>query len=552
MTASLVSAQSAMIEDRFGTIVGEVLPTTFPLLEFADRTTQGVNMLSSDGNSADFGRLFGVKHTWTQGSAGLLRPTNPLGTAVLDGPNSLKLTDSNDSELAPIPSAALSPHTGVFTRTLYLHAGVGNLGIPLHWLLTDAMDAAKIKQLVNDLKACAEMTRRQDAISFSSYRATGGTANSAGGYNQVTVLGRIVTASKATHALSSASSASSNANFVDLVIDPTYGQIQNFWPGMEVDIVANSGGSASAAGTLQNGAATDASDVRNYNSTAAHVQVFVTHVNRVTNTVTVLGVMRTTTDAIVTYADATGWQGTTGISAYDWICPRNASTYTAAERPWFTYGLNDWMKKSGYIMGGAAYSEGLDVNEYPMFQSLVCSNLAGPLTEQVFNADLAQGHAIFPHINLNSVICTPGALMKFIENRQANATESWQRANMPFEVKGGWTLSDYVTPHGTFKWWTSPFCLKGDVYINQIDKANLKLYTNKIIGSEQTGFAEGVRFLGPSLGYPSIRVPEMATNGTPKFIVGTPWIRFALLCPIMPNGIKYSGVTETDLSSRFV
>ena len=86
----------------------------------------------------------------------------------------------------------------------------------------------------------------------------------------------------------------------------------------------------------------------------------------------------------------------------------------------------------------------------------------------------------------------------------------------------------------------------GKMLAQQIDKQNLKLYSNKIIGDTQSGFAEDVQFVGRLLGYPTSKVPETAANGTPKTVSGMPWIRFALLCPIMPNGWLLSGLTEAD------
>lgn len=539
---SMISELSTIFEDRLPNTFRAASMPIFPLLERADRTVEGVKMV--DGNPSDLSRLYAVKHGWDIGSAGMLRSTSPYGPEALDVGTEARIGASsvNDSNLAPIPPAAESPYPGDFVRTLYLHANVGNVGLPVTWQFSDALDAVKLKMLARIMKTCGEKTRRQDAISYSSYRAT----NSAG--YKTTVLSRATSISKATHSLRAGTT---NANFVDIVIDERYGTIANFHEGDEIDIVANSGGAAGTAGTLQSGTATDATDIRNYDSAAVYIQLVVTKVDRLSNTITCIGIKRygttDTADAIAAFSDTTGWQGTTGCEAYDWICPRGASTYTAATRPWLTNGLEDWVAASGRIMGGAQYSQALDLDEYPMFKSLVRSNLAGPLTEDTLDSFCAAAGERFPNLNINAFVTTRGVLLKFKQELQSNTTSQFDRTNLPFKVKGGWTLSNYVTPEGSYEWWTSPYCLKNTMYGQQIDPSNLKLYSHKLLGTSKENFAEGIQFLGQLLGYPTARVPEVSSNGTVKMVVGMPWVRFALLCPINPQGFKIGGITETEL-----
>ncbi|MFH0981813.1 MAG: hypothetical protein V2A79_09770 [Planctomycetota bacterium] len=538
--ADLTSTLNTLIKEPFPQALMQAEEEQMPILKYAQRTKSGITM--TDGNQRDIGRLFKVKHGWRQGIAGMTRPTSPLGAAVVDIGTQGRFTDASNADglLSPIPSAAEAPHVGWFTRELQIHANIGNMGIPLQWKLAENLSAMQFKVLYEDMQGCAEMTRRQDAISYFAHRATGASSY------KVTVLSRITSFAKATHYIAAGTT---NANFVDIVIDEKYGAINNFIEGMELDIVANSGGSATVAGTLQDGVATDGTDVRNYTAAGLHVQLTVAKVDRLTNTISVNGVARGTgtTEAITAFDDITGWQGTNGVANYDWICPRAASTYIAATRPWLTNGLNDWMADSGVILGGAAGSEGLDLAEFPQFKSLIINNLAGPLTEDTLDELLRLAAERSPRVKINALITTGGVIgaMK-AEMRSSTATSTWNRTNLPFEVKGGWTLSNYVTPEGTYQWWTSPYCLAKTLYGQAISPENLKMYTPMIVGSQKNGFAEGIQFLGPLLGYPGIEVPEHPnSNGTPNLITGTPWIRFALLVPIYPQGIKVSGITET-------
>ena len=538
-----------IIEDRLPTTFRKATPSTFPLLEKADRTVMGVK--ATDGDPSQISRLYSVKHGWDIGSAGMLRSANPYGPAAFDVGTELRVGNAYraEADMSPIPSAGQSPYPGDFVRTLYLHANVGNVGLPVSWRFSDTLSALKLKMIARIIKTTAEKTRRQDAVSYSSYRATNSSTY------KTTVLSRGLSFTAATHAIRAGTT---NSNFVDIVLDENYGPIANFHEGDEIDVVANSGGAVGTAGTLQAGVAKDGSDIRNYEGGDTYVQLIVTKVDRITNTITVIGIKRGSsdlataeTDSVATYGGTHGWTTNQAAPpvAYDWICPRGASTYIAGTRPWLTNGLEDWIADSGYIMGGAQYSQALDLAEYPMFKSLVIDNLGGPMDERTLNSLCGVAAERFPNVDINAFITTRGVLLGFKEELETSGTSStkWERTNMPFKVKGGWTVADYVTPEGTKEWWTSPYCLKGTMYAQQLDPSNLKLYSHKIIGSTEADFAEGIQFLGPLLGYPSAVVPETGANGTPTMTPGMPWIRFALLCPIMPNGWKVSGISEAQM-----
>lgn len=530
------------IADLTPKIYRDAGPMFFPIAEMAERTIDRVQM--TDGDPNDLGRRYAVKHGWKIGSAGMIRSISPYGSPALDVGTEARVMDAlgSDADMAPFPRAAESPLPGDFVRTLYLSACAGNFPFPMHWAFADSLNAQTLKQVVRIITSAAQKTKRQDAQSYHAYRAT----NSAG--YKTTVLGRLTSATKTTHSLRAGST---NANFVDIVIDERYGTIANFMEGDEIDIVANSGGSDTVAGTLQSGVLTDASDIRNYTSGNVYVQVIITKVDRLTNTITVMGIVRNSAessasaDAVAAYADATGWQGTTPVAAYDWICPRGVSKHITDTRPWLTHGMFDWLAESGYIMGGAQYAQGLDLAEYPMFKSIL-HTVSGPLTEFLLNRIAITAATRFPNVTINNLITTPGVLLKFTEELQQASTSKFERTNLPFQVKGGWTVSDYVTPQGRFQWWTSPYMHKGKLAGQQVDKSNLKLYTNKLIGDSQSGFAEDIQFVGKMLGYSSAKVPEIAPNGTPKTVSGMPWIRFVLMCPITPNGILLDGLTEAD------
>lgn len=538
----MISALNTTIEDRLPRIYRDAGPEYFPIMELADRTVQ--NVQPSAGSPNDLSRYYAVKHGWKCGGAGLIRSISPYGSPTIDVGTEARMLDAlgTDEGMSPWPRASESPLPGDFVRTLYLSACAGNFPWPLHWAFADSLNAQTLQQMTRIIVEAAKKTKRMDAQSYYAYRATNDATY------KTTVLSRIASFAKATHSLRAGST---NANFVDIVIDPVYGTIANFMEGDEIDIVANSGGAVGTAGTLQSGTDTDGTDVRNYTSGGVYVQVTITKIDRLTNTITVVGVARNsaesspTADAISAFDNTTGWQGTNGVAAYDWIVPAKASRYIAGTRPWLTWGVFDWVAASGYIMGGTQYAQGLDLGEYPQFKSLTHS-AGAPLTEYILNRMSIEAATSFPNVTITDWQTTPGVLLKFAEELQQASTSKFERTNLPFEVKGGWTVADYVTPQGRYRWWTSPYMHSGKMVAQQIDKENLKVYTNKLIGDSKEGFAENVQFVGRMLGYPTAKVPETATNGTPKTVSGMPWIKFCLLCPIMPNGWLLDTLTEAD------
>jgi hypothetical protein len=542
----MISALNTTIEDMTPSVFRDAGPIECPILEKADRTEQ--NVQASDGSTNDLGQLYKVKHAWKTGSAGMIRSINPYGSDTLDVGTEARILDNLGSAegMSPFPPAGESPLPGDFVRVLYLSACAGNFPIPLHWSFADKLTAQKLKQVSRIIMAAGQTCRKQDAQSYYGYRAT-----NASGF-KTTVLSRAVSFTKATHATRAGST---NANFVDIVIDPKYGTIEMFQEGQEIDVVANSGGSTTVAGTLQDGTDIDGTDVRNCASGTTPVQLVVTKVDRHTNTITVIGVTRNSTlssaaaDAVAAYDTSThGWtvDQSNKPAAYDWICPRNVSRYSTATRPWLTHGVFDWVASSGYIMGGAQYGVGLDLAEYPQFKSIT-HTASAPLDENLLNRISIASSTRFKNVKINTWQTTPGVLLKFSENLKESSTSNFERSAMELKVKGGWSVANYVTPQGSYEWWTSPYMHEGKMIGQQMDKENLKMYSNAIIGDQQTGFGANVQFVGRMLGYPTSKVPETALNGTPKTVSGMPWIRFALLCPIMPNGWLIDGITEADV-----
>jgi len=513
----------------------------FPLLSQMNKTSQGV--MQRKAPNGEIGRGFQVVHKYMSGLAGRRTPANPLGPTMVDIGVPILLEGSTaNSDLTPYPKGNEAPHTSVMTRTLVMHRSTGVFSILNSWRQADRLSLAQYEMVFNDIKAAAEMEKRTEAISFHAWRVT----NDAG--YDTTVLGRIATGGVAAET-SYLAAGTTNANYCKLTLDESFGRIKNLAKGMEIDIVADS------SGTLQAGTATDGTDVRNYTSAAVYVQVVITDVDPIDKTITCIGVTRAagTAHAIATFSASTGWQGTTGVAAGDWIVGRDQSTYTAGTRPMFSYGLVDFIKQTGKIMGGAAGSQTLDLDNgaNSEFKSRVKADNAGPLLE----FDLSQwlnGYAeAYPNVSLDTILTTAGVTQEFVSQSYTagNNQGVFQRTNKELQVRGGWTLKEFVGATKTYDWWTSPVGLSGHCYVIGMNNGNFQQYVPPHLGGSNAAHGPDVQFFAPTVGYNSIWMPELDGNGRPTDLSVAYYDRYILVAPKMPNGILIKGCTEASMLS---
>jgi len=536
--ATAISVIDARIKESFPTVLLQAESLEFPLLQRMKKSA--MNVTQSRGSDGQIGRGFEVRHKYSTGVSGRRLPANPLGPTMVDvGVAPLLLEGSTaNTDLTPYPVGAQAPHAGLMTRTLVLHRSTGVLSMPIAWRQANMLNAAQWDVVANDLRAAGIMEKRVEGLSFHAYRANDGTSA------DVTVLGRIATGgvAKATKYIQAGTT---NANFCQLTIDPTYGRIANFANGMEIDIVADS------SGTIQTGTATDGTDVRNYDSSAVYIQVVVTDVDPINNIVTCVGVSRAsgTAHAIQTFSATTGWQGTNGVAAGDWIVGREQSRYTSGTRPMLSFGLNDWMKQSGRIMGGAAGSQALDVDQYSQFKSKVISSLSAPLLEETLSQLLMGYQEAYPNIDLDTILTTNGVTQEFVTQlaTAGNNQGVFQRAGQELKVQGGWTLRNFVTPTKEYEWWTSPVGLKGSCYVIGMKNGNFMQYIPPHLGGSSDNYTEDIQFPAPGWGHTGIFMPELDGNGRPKDIAVAPYDRYILVAPKMPNGILIQGITEASM-----
>jgi len=379
--------------DLLNDIVREELPKMFvdlepkvaPVFDRIKRTAFGVK--SQDG----LGKGYAVIHMYETGMAGSFESGDPLGPAMTSiSGNQAQMLSVGDAEsnLAIFPAATSVPHTGEVKRSLVLHKVVGNYSVPAAWKQLDMLNAAQLKKVARDLKAVAKQKLLYEATSFFSHEVT----NASGYINQV--LGRI----------SAIAEHSVWTDYIVITLDEQYGRIANFGKGQRIDLVATS------TDTLQNGVATDGTDVRNYtHTTAKYVHLIVVDVDYLGKKIT-LRPINSDTGGLPNYGSGTSgdvFQAGYAAAALDWICAANTTTYTGGSRPQFSWGLNNWIKASGSILGGADQASGLDLDLYSMFKSQVKAVNAS-LTDDIINGYIGGYLDAYPDETLDTIITTQG------------------------------------------------------------------------------------------------------------------------------------------------
>ena len=518
----------------------------FPLLTQMSKTSVGVT--ERKGASGEIGRGFQVVHKYMSGLAGRRTPANPLGPTMVDIGVPILLEGSTaNTDNTPYPKGNEAPHSSVMTRTLVMHRSTGCMSVLNSWRQANALSLAQYDMIFNDLKAAAEMEKRCEAISFHAWRVT----NSAG--YDTTVLGRIATGGVSAAFNAYTQAGVSTAGFVKFTLDESYGRIKNLAKGMEIDIAADS------AGVLQCGTDTDGSDVVNYATDAAtgYIQVIITDVDPINKTITCAGVSRAATvaHAFVAFSDTNGWGDGAGFmpAAGDWIVGRDQSRYAAGTRPMFSYGLNDFIKESGKIMGGAAGSQTLDLDAgaNSEFKSRVKDDLAGPLIEMYLSQWLNGYAEAYPNIDLDTILTTAGVTQEFVSQcyTQGNNMGVFERTNKELQVKGGWTLKKFTGATKEYDWWTSPVGLSGHCYVIGMNNGNFQQYTPPHVGGSNASYGPEVQFLAPKIGFNDIWMPELDGNGRPTDMSVAYYDRYVLVAPKMPNGILIKGCTEASMLS---
>jgi hypothetical protein len=518
--ADAMNVLNNIIREELPFVIHESLPEIAPIFSSIQQTSE--NVIRDKG----IGRGWKVEHLFNTGIAGLLEygaPGGPDMTSITGSQVGLLAQGSAAANLAIFPTATESPHGAELKRELTLHKMVGNFSLPATWMQADALTATQIKKVARDVKAVGQLRALIEAASFFSHNVSDGTYD-------VKALGRISSIAEVTPA----------TNYVDITIDEEYGRIHNFRVGMRIDITADS------AGVIQTGTATDGTDVRNYAATNVYVQLLVTSVDYLSKVVRVVGI-NSSTGAVAAYASG-DWGSGQAAAADDWIVLANCSKYTAGARPIHSWGLNDWTKSSGTIMGGAAAAEALDLDTYHQFKSQVVA-VNAPLTDDVLNRYIAGFMDAYPGSTIDSIITTQGVTQKYIEQPSLyNNRQVFDRTGKALKLVGGWAMVEYAFNGKMLNWVISPMCLKKTLYGCKLAGGNLKRYVPPRIGGSDNRVGAEIEFLAPLGGHTGIFKIAHASSGAPQDLVEAPFWQYVLRAPVDVKGVKLTGLTESTLT----
>lgn len=521
--ATAISVLSNFIRDELPKVLHESLPQIAPVYKYIEQTSQAVKQ------SEGIGQGWQVNHLFATGVAGLIQYANPSGPDMTQtlGKQAQILTPAH-ADLAPFPTAIEAPHTSSLKRTLSLHKITGNFSIPTTWMQADRLSATQIEQVVRDIKAVGDLKAMVEAASFFSYTGSDGTYD-------VDVLGRI----------SAVNVHPTLSNYCQITLDEAYGRISNFRIGMSVDLVADD-----ASDQLKTGTAADGTDVLNYTGSGGtydnlYIRLIVASVDYLGKTVTLAPLISTTGATPAYTAAADTWAVLP--AALDWIVLAGCSRYASGARPMVSWGLEDWIKSSGTIMGGTSAAEALDLAYYPQFKSQVVA-VNGPLTDSVMNGYIGGYLDAYPGAGLDTILTTQGVTLKYLEQPNLyNNRMNYDRTGKALSVKGGWDEVEYSFNGRVLRWIISPMCLKQRLYALKFGGGNIKRYVPPHIGGSDGRVGGEVSFLAPLGGHVGIFKIAHSSTGASQEVLEAPFWQYKLVAPVDVKGIKLTDITEATL-----
>lgn len=492
-TSTAITALDNLIREELPATIEESLPMIAPTYKYIKQTSLGVQR-----NDNGIGRGWEVIHLFGTGVAGLIQNANPAGPAFEDNAEYYPGRILSGTDLTPFPSASAAPHAGTLKRTLSLHMSTGNFSVPVTWLQADQLSASQIEQVVRDIKAVGDLRAQTEAISFFM--------------NSNNVLCQIDNLSTA------------GTSYLTFTVKSGTGRTAYFRPGMMVDILADS------TGTPQFGTATDGSDRRNYAST--YYPLIVSDVDYIGGTITVASIDNTNISGL-------------SIADDDHVILRDCNT---ASREMRTWGLEDWIKSSGQILGGAATAQALDLDTYSQFKSQVKA-VNGPLTDTVMNSYIGGFLDAYPGNSLDTIITTMGVTLKYLEQPTLyNQRMFYDRQGKALDVHGGWDDVKFSFNGRSFNWLISPLCMSGRLYATKFAGGNVRRYVPPRIGGTDSRVGSEVEFLAPLGGHANIFMVGRSSAGAPQAMLEAPFWQYCLIAPMDVKSVKLTGLTEATMS----
>jgi hypothetical protein len=216
-----------------------------------------------------------------------------------------------------------------------------------------------------------------------------------------------------------------------------------------------------------------------------------------------------------------------------------------------TWGLEDWMKSSGQILGGSASDEALDLDTYSQFKSSVQA-INGPLTEDIMNKWVGNYLDSYPGSTCDTIITTNGVTQKHLQQYGLyNNRNFYDRQGKSLNAKAGWAEVNYEFNGRVMRWIVDPLCAKERLYCIKLAGGNIKRYQpptisggNEKLNNSSAGTDGEVQFLAPLGGHTGVFMLARTTGGAVMDILEAPFHQYNLIAPIDPRGIKLTSLTE--------
>ena len=532
MANEAIAALDNLVREELPQMITEAGPAIAPVFDKIKRTALGVK------SQTGVGRGYKVIHLYETGVAGMIESADPLGPTMeaFTGTQTqmLDVTPATlTSGLTIFPKASESPHMGDIKRELVLHKVVGNFSIPAAWKQADLLNAAQIKKVARDMKAVAKLKAIYEASSFFSHSVT----NEAAFQSQV--LGRVSAIVQVGGA---------GAEYGKITLDEEYGRIANFRQGMRIDIVTDD------TGVLQNGSAgatpaTNGDEVKNYEfGETDYVILIITSVDYLGKAFTVKCINSVDGGGMDFEWAATGDAFSQEPVADDWIVMAKSTRYNSGSRPQLSWGLNDWIKSSGYILGGTSgNAAALNLTTYPQFKSQVKA-VNGPLTDDVINGYIGGYLDAYPGETLDTVITTQGVQLKWLQQPGLyNNRQNYERTGKALSFKGGWSQIAYEFGGRTYEWIMSPMCLSKTLYAMKFGGDNIQRFGPPRMGGMEASMGPEIEFLAPLGGLSGVFMVAHAATGAPQDLLEAPFWYYNLIAPTDPRAVKLTGLTEATM-----
>jgi len=295
--------------------------------------------------------------------------------------------------------------------------------------------------------------------------------------------------------------------------------------------------------------ATTGAEVKNYEyGETDYVILIITSVDYLGKAITVKAINSVDGGGMDFEWAATGDAFSVEPVADDWIVMAKSTRYNSGSRPQLSWGLNDWIKSSGYILGGSSSNAAaLNLTTYPQFKSQVKA-VNGPLTDDVINGYIGGYLDAYPGETLDTVITTQGVQLKWLQQPGLyNNRQNYERTGKALSFKGGWSQIAYEFGGRTYEWIMSPMCLSNTLYALKFGGDNIQRFSPPRLGGVEASMGPEIEFLAPLGGLSGVFMISTASTGAPQDLLEAPFWYYNLIAPSDPRAVKLENLTEATM-----